>query len=63
MCLVVCRVRDDVPDEIAPMWKKMALKIIFDTVMKQSFFFLLLKHSLQQQAGNSLSVNQIEEMA
>lgn len=63
MRLVVCRVRDDVPDEIAPMWTKMALKIIFDTVMKQSFFFLLLKHSVQQQTGNSLSVNQIEEMA
>ena len=63
MCLAVCRARPDVPDEIEPMWKKMALRIIFDIVMKQSFFFLLLKHSVQQQAGNGVSVNQIEELA
>lgn len=43
--------------------KKMALRIIFDTVMEQSFFFLLLKHWVQQQAGNSVPVNQIEELA
>ena len=29
----------DVSDEIAHMWKKMALRIIFNTVMKRSFSF------------------------